>query len=285
MFCGCCGRAAADAPVEAAVVEEEDSKAAAPVRLSSRSTLPPASQAAFMSDGDEGDVPLNAAVASSSPHELAAELKERLLWLRANGTGGTEAGGAVGRGGVAGGATRGGPGGDVPPGPGEAPGAPGALPMADPSESVVAISEVELLMSLMPAPTDCVDVNTLRDAVNLVPSLHELFNHYSLTVAVSAKRRDGTSVTFDATAMDMNAFVNQSGSGGPVVDDQDFVRMLQDYGVVPKLVSYTVRRACVRAAAGVERVVGDCGGRGGWGGGLSEREGEVPRVVLLGQRG
>ncbi len=210
--------------------DEEDAKGLPPPRASSRFALPPASLATLGQDAGPG-AGEGTGYPPTTPRVLAAELKERLKWLRScSGQGGGGAGGAGEEGGLVGAGAGAGAGGLL-----------GPPDVGDAGDAVATMSEVELLMSLMPAPGDCVDVSTLRDAVNLVPSLHELFNHYSPTVAVSAKRRDGTSVTFDAVTMDLNAFVNQTGAAGPVVHEQDFFRMLHDYGVVPKLVSYTVR--------------------------------------------
>jgi hypothetical protein len=109
--------------------------------------------------------------------------------------------------------------------------------------SAVTVSQVELLLSVLPPAKEAVDVVTLRDAVNIVPSLHELFSNYSPIVAVTATRRDGVNVVYDTEAMDLNTFVNKSGQHVPTIPEEDLLRLLKDYNVVPKLVSYTVRGA------------------------------------------
>ncbi len=105
----------------------------------------------------------------------------------------------------------------------------------------VTVSQVEVLMSVMPPVSECLEVNALRESVTVVPSLHELFHFYTEGTAASGVRRDGRNVVFGAESMDMKAFVSKSAAGGPTIPELDFRRLLHDFSVCPKLVSAHVR--------------------------------------------
>jgi hypothetical protein len=107
--------------------------------------------------------------------------------------------------------------------------------------AAVTVSQVEVLMSVMPPVSECLEVNSLREAVTVVPSLHELFHFYTEGQAASGSRRDGHNVVFGSEAMDMKSFAHKSAAGGPTIPEPDFRRLLHDFGVCPKLVSAHVR--------------------------------------------
>lgn len=120
------------------------------------------------------------------------------------------------------------------------------LPVRPAAAAGVTVSQVEVLLAVMPPAAETLDANALTESVSVVPSLHELFHSYTQGRATSGLRRDGANVVFGTEAMDMKAFVTKSASGGPTVPEQDFRRMLHDFGVTPKLVSFHVRPCAAR---------------------------------------
>ena len=113
------------------------------------------------------------------------------------------------------------------------------------SAGSVTVSQVEVLLSVMPPANEVIDASSLRDSVTVVPSLHELFHFYTVGEAVSGARRDGMNVVYGKESMDIKAFVNKSSAGGPTIPEHDFRRMLHDFGITPKLVSFHVSASCV----------------------------------------